>query len=136
MILGGEQYINIIDLFYPIDSLFSTMNDEFDPNDYFIGTTWERITEKFIFARNPDNNNNNNKYNISGLTGGEETHRLTQEEIPGTYWHTDKISRDSINLAFDQGANFGIHGNPNIKSGDSHNNMPPYIIANIWRRIS
>lgn len=87
------------------------MNDEFDPNDYFIGTTWERITEKFIFARNPDNN----KYNISGLTGGEETHILTQEEIPSTFWHTDKISRDSICLSFNSGSTYGINSNPDIK---------------------
>lgn len=108
------------------------MNDEFDPNDYFIGTTWERITEKFIFARNPDND----KYNTSGLTGGEETHILTQEEIAGTFWHCDKMSRDSLNLAFNNGSTYGIHSNPNVYNGDAHNNMPPYIIANIWRRIS
>lgn len=65
-----------------------------------------------------------------GDSGGEAWHALTQTEVPNLFWHTNNIPGDSLSLAFNGGASYGMCANPSIGEGDEHNNMQPYIVTN------
>lgn len=116
---------------YPIGSIYMSTND-ISPED-FLGGTWERWAQGRVPVGVDESDEELEKPN---LAGGEKKHTLTQEEIAGTFWHTGEMSRDSINVAFNAGSNYGIHSNPNVYNGDAHNNMQPYITCYMWKRTA
>lgn len=130
---GGWYYLNnLLDNIYPVGSIFiSTVNT--NPSTYF-GGTWERIKGRFLLAAD------DSTYKL-GATGGEATHKLTIEEMPS---HTHRY-----NLAYGgndpaKGFNYGNtlagvfdKAFSGSSGGDqAHNNMPPYLVVYIWKRIS
>ena len=120
----------LFDLIYPVGSIYYTNNANFSPNVSFNGT-WEQIKDVFLLAAG-------NTY-VGGTSGGEATHTLTIQEMPS---HTH-----SINKAISPGGNgsgltwSGTTTTNNggvLKTGgdQAHNNMPPYIVVYVWKRVS
>ena len=142
---------DILDVIYPVGTLYYTEDDNFDPNVSFNGT-WELIKGVFILSVDPDDTD----INISKKVGGEKEHLLTTEEIP-SHSHTFKDTSHTIywgrgdsNVYFSNSqatAGKPPSNNPCVKQGswtytnnsgggEPHNNMPPYYTAYCWRRIS
>ena len=126
-----KQIINI-DNIYPVDSIYLSMSNT-NPGEIF-GGTWEQIKDRFLLAAGDDK--------TGGKTGGEETHTLTIDEIPShnheikaTYTASTpvrtKIYRggqtDDMITVSDAVQNTG--------GGQPHNNMPPYLVVYMWRRV-
>lgn len=135
--IGGKT---LLDFFYPVGTMYYTENDDFNPATQW-GGTWEEIEGKFVLGCDSSDRV------TSGLTGGEEKHTLTVDEIPShkhnfTKWAQgtgSDYSGGKVMSAFANGASLG--GNSavstyNTGGGSSHNNMPPYITAHIWKRTA
>lgn len=140
----GSNYI--LDNVYPVGSIYMSVNST-NPKNLF-GGTWEQIQGKFLFGMN-------SSY-PAGSTGGEITHKLTWNEMPGhyheglyySYQDTENlitlnsgtesyhIPWGSTDYAGDYGAGNGakelITGTAG--SSEAHNNMPPYLSVYIWKR--
>lgn len=140
----GSNYI--LDNVYPVGSIYMSVNST-NPKNLF-GGTWEQIQGKFLFGMN-------SSY-PAGSTGGEITHKLTGNEMPGHYheglyysYHDTEnlitlnsgtksyhIPWGSTSYAGDYGAGTGakelITGTAG--SSEAHNNMPPYLSVYIWKR--
>lgn len=140
----GSNYI--LDNVYPVGSIYMSVNST-NPKNLF-GGTWEQIQGRFLFGMN-------SSY-PAGSTGGEITHKLTWNEMPGHYheglYYSYQDTENSITLnggsasyhipwgssdyAGDYGAGTGekelITGTAG--SGEAHNNMPPYLSVYIWKR--
>ena len=58
--------------YMPVGSIYISVNST-DPSTYF-GGTWEQIKDKFLLACGSSYSN--------GSTGGEATHKLTENEMP------------------------------------------------------
>lgn len=83
-------------------------------------------------------------FNILGNIGGEKEHTLVQEELPNvrltihrnesdetrlTYWNTNATTSNAYaGLGYNEGANI-LRTSP-LGSGESHNNLQPYIVTN------
>lgn len=135
-----EQYSSIIDIVYPIGSIYMSVNAA-DPSTLFSGTSWEKLKGRFLLG-------SNSTYK-PGSTGGEATHELTQNEMPK---HTHPMysynSGGDGTWTPDEGAYLvnSITGNKNTwwarlgmsyaGGGAAHNNMPPYLVVNMWKRTS
>ena len=63
----------VLDMFYPVGTLYHTTASAFDPAAAW-GGTWERIKDRFLLAAGT-------AY-AGGSTGGEATHKLTAQEMP------------------------------------------------------
>lgn len=129
----------IFEKIYPIGSYYWTQST-ISPEKLF-GGKWEQIFGRFLFAT--DGNHS------LGSTGGEETHVLTINEMPSHnhgynkfyvdsyYYHGD--SNDGYKLPANtssRGTNWYASDNTSsVGSTNGHNNMPPYLTANCWRRI-
>ena len=133
----GGGLVRLVDWIYPIGSVVQSTNADYDPNLFFIGTSWTKIENKFLLGSGTK---------TLGSTGGSETHTLTVDEMPnhahnfppgnyvgGGYNYINQYLRSTSQVSGGvppQGATYGAGG------GLAHNNMPPYIVVNIWKRVA
>lgn len=124
---------------WPVGSIYITVSNT-SPAALF-GGTWERISERFLLGAS-------SSYPAGG-TGGEFTHKLTQSELPNyslSVTNGSNVIRSKTGNTADayvqtQSGGWGI---PNWESktvtvasggsGEAHNNMPPYLAVNMWKR--
>lgn len=77
LITSGAIVDAMLQMIYPVGSIYLSVNDTSPAA--FLGGTWERIKDTFVLAAG-------DKYE-AGSTGGEDAHKLTQDEC-GTSAHT------------------------------------------------
>lgn len=131
------KHAYIADLIYPVGSIYMSVNST-SPATLF-GGEWERIKDTFLLSAG-------DTYEADA-TGGEAEHTLTLEELPNfklpvtfdkSYAHaTWEYIYTSSGKA---GYNVDTEGNPMYaehKNGNQpHNNMPPYLVVYVWKRIA
>lgn len=134
---------NLLSKIYPVGSLYMSAKAT-SPASLF-GGTWEQIKDRFILAAG-------DTY-AAGSTGGEAEHALTVDEMPAHRHEGVNIdnlycfgwengSRTGVNFQkFYGGTYWGDDVQNRLASGyaggsTSHNNMPPYLTAYIWKRIA
>mgnify|MGYP003474060879 CR=1 FL=1 len=123
---------------YPIGSIYLSVNDT-SPASLF-GGTWEKIQDRFLLA-------SGSSYSL-GATGGEATHTLSKAELPehSHYLVSGSGARGNSYIQMDSTAST-YDGNYIVHTGkvgwigadcgnQPHNNMPPYLAVNVWKRIS
>jgi len=126
----NKQFQNdLLEKVYPIGSYYWSEKKN-SPEEIF-GGEWIKIKGRFLFSS--DSNHD------VGKTGGEEYHTLSINEIPHPIFHwyyfLDTNSKEkNINEYND------VFYRRNEKEGKGgaapHNNMPPYLVANCWKRIA
>ena len=146
---------SILNLIYPVGSIYMSTNAT-SPETLF-GGTWERIQDRFLLAAG-------STYN-AGDRDGEATHTLTVDELPDHRhaFTTDSAGRHDHRAgykrkdAYGKGTLDGQHwsnynagevrttsegahthtGTTNGAGGTQpHNNMPPYLVVNVWERTA
>lgn len=100
--------VDLLDLIYPVGTIFTTENDNFDPNDHFNGT-WERIKGKVLVGVDEDDSS----FSSSGLTGGEKNHTLTTSEMPS---HNHNFKNGSHTWYWGTGSGT-VYASTNVVSG-------------------
>ena len=122
-----------MDNIYPIGSIFISTNTT-NPSTYF-GGNWERIEGRFLLAAD------DSTYKI-GSTGGEATVTLTVNQIP-SHSHTLGFATQNNGSSYDMpirarayGSAASNYSTSNAGGNQAHNNMPPYLVVYIWKRIS
>lgn len=133
---GFVSQSNLVDLVYPVGSYYWSSNST-SPSTLF-GGTWTQVKDRFVLAAG-------DSYSVNA-TGGEKTHTLTINEMPG---HDHRASQwgglyvwggaNSSKFAEGSGGYETLLSGVNTSStgeGHSHNNMPPYIVAFCWRRTA
>ena len=144
-----DEYI--LNKFYPVGSIYASFNGT-NPSTLF-GGVWEQIKDRFILAAG-------DSY-TAGSLGGTSSVTLTVDQIP-SHDHICKIftnNNANYTMAFaggirlqdingtstwisEQGTTAGSSGGDTCGvsgtrgGSQSHENMPPYVVAYIWKRIS
>ena len=149
IITKAEFKKDLLEKVYPIGSYYWSEKNT-SPSDIF-GGSWTKIRGRFLFAS--DSNHD------VGSTGGEERHTLTINEMPRHCHEYEKFCHHDTTRPSRSGMTFGIHEtewqwifpvndirnkDPNkfldtysttsVGGGSSHNNMPPFLTANCWKR--
>ena len=153
----SHSYGNIINYIYPVGSIYLSLNEGFNPNVVYDGTTWIRLENRFLVGAG-------DLYDV-GDTGGEAEHLLTGAEsgqkavtIPSSGGHSHTIVT-KFERIFSAGTNKdGYWGNgtggsnttmastgsdgshthdiPASDAATAHNNMPPYLAVYMWQRTA
>lgn len=143
----SEQILDLIDVIYPVGSIYMSVNDV-NPEILF-GGEWERIQDRFLLA-------SGSAY-ANGSTGGSATVTLTasQSGVPAhshkyqdyntTYTLKTTNRKPGTSTAVAYGTSLTAGGgatertssnNTAANASQAHENMPPYLAVNVWKRIN
>lgn len=157
---AGGSTRKIIDLIYPVGSVYISTNDV-NPEALF-GGSWERIQGRFLLAagngyslgatggeathiltQNEIPNYTIPQTSLIGTMNGGDT-RLG----PTNSWVSGIVRDNGGQFGYStarEGGNWNGYGNITIDAthshssgggGQAHNNMPPYIVVNAWKRTA
>ena len=104
--------ISIVDLIYPIGSVYETKDSSFDPSTYW-GGTWERIKGKVLVGVDESDTD----FATVGQTGGSKSVTLTTAQMPS---HTHTFTGSAVTSG-GQSANHTHSGTTAGAGGHSHN---------------
>ena len=124
-----EDAIRLCDT-YPVGSVYiSTV--ETSPAELF-GGSWAQISDRFLLGAG-------STY-TAGNTGGEATHTLTIDEMPthdhGGVRRADNSKPGSSSTGASSGSGDATYETNDKGGGKAHNNMPPYLVVYMWKRIA
>ena len=151
----------VIDIVYPVGSIWESTTSS-DPNKLWPGTTWSVMDGGRVLVSSGSYSDSSGSYNYSlGATGGEAKHQLTTDEMPshshgassstnGGHNHNIRvITQGQDQNAGDGGSNYwadrttswnGDHSHTitisNTGGNGNHENRPPYIVVNRWKRTA
>lgn len=153
----GETASFFINAIYPVGSIYMSVNNT-DPSILF-GGGWEKISGKFLLASSDEYEvGSEGGEAVHSLTVDEmPTHTHTASTgTSGIHSHTIGTNKDSKSF---NGNVYNVHPESagaesfngttsqdgshehtvtveNTGNGAPHNNMPPYLTVNIWKRVS
>lgn len=136
---------------FPVGGVYISIAST-DPSSIWAGTTWEQFAKGRTLVGLDTSDAN---FNTSGQTGGEKTHTLTTDEIPAHghgMAHTHSYTGPNTGT-WKVGTNGASHTwctsagsktskgaskttTDNAGSGAAHNNLQPYIVVYMWKRVS
>lgn len=138
-----ETIATVVNMIYPVGSIYMSVN-EVDPATFLPDTSWEQIKGRFLLASDDSRDVYGNYHFPIGTTGGEEKHALSLYEMP-RHSHVVEVplgediavSSGQGNRVFKAGSASAL-GFPSEEVGGalSHNNMPPYLVVSVWKRIA
>lgn len=131
----GNLEINgktIFDMIYPVGAIYLSVS-EVNPAVLF-GGSWEQIQDRFLLGAGSGYQ--------AGSVGGEAYHTLTIDEMPRHNHEIDNLNASGNSTPYmtvQAQDKKGYGGNvQTMFAGGSqpHNNMPPYLVVYIWKRVS
>lgn len=132
--LGTETVDEILGLVYPVGSIYMSINNV-SPATLF-GGKWVQIKGRFLLGAS-------DVYKAN-TTGGEATHTLTNNEMPNhqhSIWFPNSGGEQSAEIGYPEAGSKNTYYAEASKTsgrggGAAHNNMPPYLVVYMWRRLS
>lgn len=134
--LGTETVDEILGLVYPVGSIYMSINNV-SPATLF-GGKWVQIKGRFLLGAS-------DVYKAN-TTGGEATHALTTDEMPehrhSIYYPNSGGPYGDAAISYPEGSDTDKTWEAEMcktqSAGGSaaHNNMPPYLVVYMWRRLS
>lgn len=129
----SQDGMTLLDALFPVGSIQFFADDSFNPNGHYPGS-WSKIEGVFLLASSSNH--------AVGTRGGDETHTLSVEELPSHSHPLDYSLSNSTEVwtAYSwhmRGtARSGIGGTTSVGGNQPHNNMPPFLTVNVWKRTS
>lgn len=128
---------DIYDIVFPLGIIISNINDGFDPNVAFEGTTWIRIAGVFQVGRDPNDSESNQAVNFNKSGGARMGSKWLQQHS-----HQQKVAANEQGNVYRR-RDYSSEGNASeyqqfldtytTGAGDSEN-IPPAIVTNFWQR--
>lgn len=132
--LGTQTLDQILGLVYPVGSIYMSINNV-SPATLF-GGKWVQIKGRFLLGAS-------DVYKAN-TTGGEVAHTLTNDEMPNhqhSIWFPNSGGEQSAEIGYPETGSKNTYYAEASKTSDAgggaaHNNMPPYLVVYMWRRLS
>lgn len=124
-----EDQLNAVAHLFRVGAVYLTFDDALDPATLF-GGTWVKIQNMMLYG---------NGSRATGITGGAETHTLAWGEMPSHSHDFEGTNIQGLNVGAgiaNVGATHATKATSAAGDGAAHNNMPPFICLNIWRRTA
>lgn len=140
--VSGQLYFqettvtSLVDLVYPVGSIYMSVNSANPASLFGTGTdSWVQLKDRFLLGAGSTYEN--------GATGGKATHTLTVNEMPSHSHDWKGFTKVNYGSTYnvpiagnDLWSQQGFTGGPQATGGGAaHNNMPPYLVVYMWKRV-
>ncbi len=157
-VAGAQQNLGIVDLIYPVGSIYMSVN-ETDPTTLF-GGTWEQIKDTFLLSSGENYINGATGGEAKHLLTSEEvpahSHRAygyTGDTDDWSFMTIKRTNRAKTQVATSTSSGKYAFTNTSTSNLDNpyptrtdidnrttenepFNNMPPYLVVNVWKRTA
>lgn len=146
-----KSKVELLDFFYPVGSIYETADNDFVPDEVW-GGTWEKVQGRFLLGSSDsydggstggsaDAVNVSHSHTASTDSKGSHNHNILQMNGNTGYAGsagTNMFYRNVSGTKTTEGAGAHTHTVTVNSSGVSGTgkNMPPYLVVNIWKRVS
>lgn len=131
------------DTIYPIGSVLTSIDPNFDPNTQYEGQTWVRFANgRTLIGVDEDDSD----FVSAEIEMGEKVHTLTVSEMPShnhdiVYYNgavSDYLGGSNANYGLSDGSKTGVYSNviTNTGGSEAHNNIQPSITVFFWKRTA
>ncbi len=134
----AAKMINRMEL--PIGFIVSIKDDSRNPSEILGYGTWERITDKFLYACTDSGDYS------AGKTGGGKTSAISKTHLPNIRLNVGYQGGNNISLNTGGGQNYNIPYGSNGVGGELRTEilgdgtglpiMPPFISVYVWERTA
>ena len=141
-VAGLPPAMDLVNIFYPVGSIYISTESTFDPNTAWGGTWVAWGAGKVPVGVDASDTD----FDTAEKTGGEKTHKLTVAEMPSHShnWKATNLGASGDNYAGIAYNNFSGHvgSDPmtewikNTGGDQAHNNLQPYIACYMWKRTA
>ncbi len=150
--ISGTLADSVLGTVYPVGSVYINATNDANPNTLLGFGTWARFGQgKMLISQD----SSNSRFDTAEETGGSESVTLTEAQMPTHFHGTGSFIDDTGNRKV--ASEFGVNGTStgdyataggsgngsrfSMKtdskgSGDSHDNMPPFITVYMWKRTA
>jgi len=149
---------DILNLIYPVGSIYMSVNST-SPASLF-GGTWEQIKDKFLLSSGDTYSNGatggeathtlstnempTHNHESKSLTGYVRTIVYNGNNSPNGIVSKNGSCANDRTMTSKSSGGFGAQGfnitathtHNNNGGGQAHNNMPPYLTVNVWKRTA
>jgi len=123
----------IVDLVYPVGSVYLSTNSA-DPSTLFAGTTWDEFAQGKVLV---GQDTLDTDFDTLLEEGGEKSHVIVTSEMPSHTHSAPAISGVALSLAGVVDVDTVVDDVTGSTGGDQpHNNLQPYVVVKIWRRLT
>lgn len=99
-----KKISDLLNMFYPVGSIYETMDSSFDPNKKW-GGTWERIKGRVLIGVDE----NDDDFKTANKIGGEKAHKLSVSEMPShRHSASEKSLKGGVNNISGQDKTWGL----------------------------
>ena len=157
----SEQILDLIDVIYPIGAIYMSVNDV-NPEILF-GGEWERIQDRFLLASGSAyaNGSTGGSATVTLTENEMPSHTHTQQShshtnSDGNFVTSDVAGANNTRVNYSSNGNRMVDGiattnsifhhrpatsnttaiNNTTGGGQAHENMPPYLVVNVWKRVN
>lgn len=154
----------ILDAIYPVGSIYMNINNT-NPKELF-GGVWEQLKDRFLLGAGDTYQNNtsggtstvtlttenlpSHAHGFSGTTSANENHHHDGNTMEVRSQISNQASSDTARPIASSAHHYGLQithdagshqhtfsgTTSNTGSGTAHSNMPPYLVVNMWKRVS
>jgi hypothetical protein len=131
---AGSGLVTMSDI-YPVGSIYINAAVTTNPATLLGFGTWVAFgTGKMMVGYDASDTD----FDALQETGGAKTHTLTTSEIPSHTHNSNFIASGTGVSGVNTAGNYNATTNATSATGggSAHNNMPPYIVAYMWRRTA
>lgn len=133
---------SILELVYPVGSIYISVSSTNNPSSIFPNTTWERITDRFLYCTSSSTGGEiggSKKITVDNLPSHSHLYAVPEDRGGDPLGATNNHWTEDLYRNYWRGnyyGNISKSNSPTSSTGKGRDYLPPYYTVIAWRRTA